>query len=316
MDWPAAPARKSTKALLALRANRIVFEGGMAEELVGNYRLVKCILTGQSTQVWEVVEQSSHRHFAMKLLLQDRHNDSAAKGMLYHEAEVGLKMTHPNVIKIVYVSNDKTNHYFVMEFFPSGSLKSRLVQKQFDFVREHAHSLFKQAATGFAYITASGFVHRDIKPDNLLVNGKGELRIIDFAIAQRIETESFLTKLFRRKPAIQGTRSYMSPEQIRGLMLDGRADIYSYGATLFELIAHRPPFRAATQQELLQKHIIEKPPPLISLCPDVTPECNDLIQRCLAKKPADRPQTFHDVLKALNQIRIYKGDVARKKNEG
>ncbi len=104
----------------------------------------------------------------------------------------------------------------------------------------------------------------------------------------------------------------MSPEQIRGLVLDGRADIYSFGATLFELVAYRPPFRAATQQDLLQKHIIEKPPSLISLCPDVTPEFNDLVQRCLAKKPADRPQTFHDVLKALNQIRIYKGDAAKK----
>ncbi len=121
--------------MLALRASGIVFENAMAEDvnIVGNYRLVKCILTGQSTQVWEVVEQSSHRHFAMKLLLQDKLNDSAAKGVLYHEAEVGLEMTHPNVIKIVYVSTDKINHYFVMEFFPSGSLKSRLVQKQFDF---------------------------------------------------------------------------------------------------------------------------------------------------------------------------------------
>lgn len=284
----------------------------MAEETIGNYRLVKCILTGQSTQVWEVVETSSHRHFAMKLLLPEKHSDSTAMGMLYHEAKVGLEMTHPNVIRIVYVSNEKQHHYFVMEFFPSGSLKARLIQKQYDFIRENAHSLFKQAATGFAYITTSGWVHRDIKPDNLLVNSKGELRIIDFAIAQRVQSESFFSRLFRRKGLVQGTRSYMSPEQIRGLPLDGRADIYSYGATLYELVAYRPPFRAASQQELLQKHIIEKPVPPITYAPEITTEMNDLILRCLAKKREDRPETFHDVLKALNQLRVYKGDPARK----
>lgn len=281
------------------------------ENIVGNYRLIKCILTGQSTQVWEVVETSSHRHFAMKLLLPEKHSDTTAKGMLYHEAEVGLEMTHANVIRIVYVSTEKTNHYFVMEYFPSGSLKSRMVQKQFDFIKQNAFSLFKQAATGFAYINASGWVHRDIKPDNLLVNGKGELRIIDFAIAQRVQTDSFFGRLFRKKGLVQGTRSYMSPEQIRGEYLDGRADIYSYGATLYELVAGRPPFRAATQQELLQKHIIEKPAPPIVAVPDLTPEMNDLILKCLAKKREDRPQTFHEVLKTLNQIRVYKSDPIR-----
>jgi serine/threonine-protein kinase len=284
----------------------------MAEDIIGNYKLVKCLGTGQTTQVWEVVEQSSHRHFGMKLLLSEKNSDATAKGMLYHEAAVGLEMTHPNVIKIVAVSKEKQHHYFVMEYFPSGSLKTRLTQKQYDFVRQHAHSLFKQAATGFAYITTSGWVHRDIKPDNLLVNGKAELRIIDFAIAQRVESEGFLSKLFRRKPAIQGTRSYMSPEQIRGLPLDGRADIYSFGATLYELVAYRPPFRAATQQDLLSKHIIEKPVPPISHVPDLTQEMNDLILKCLQKKREDRFQSFHEILKALNPIRVYKGDPVKR----
>jgi serine/threonine protein kinase len=199
-----------------------------------------------------------------------------------------------------------------MEFFPSGSLKARLTQKQYDFVRENAHSIFKQAATGLAYINASGWVHRDIKPDNLLVNSKAELRIIDFAIAQRVQSDGFFARLFRRKGPVQGTRSYMSPEQIRGQPLDGRADVYSYGATLYELITYRPPFRAATQQDLLQKHIIEKPSPPLSYCAELTQEMNDLILRCLAKKREDRPEGFHEVLRALNQIRVYKGDPIRR----
>lgn len=284
----------------------------MAEEIIGNYRLVKCILTGQMSQVWEVVETSSHRHFAMKLLLQERNADAEAKKMLYHEAKVGLEMTHPNVIRIVHVSDEKAHHYFVMEFFPSGSLKARLVQKQHDFIRTNAHNIFKQAATGLAYINASGWVHRDIKPDNLLVNAAGDLRIIDFAIAQRVQESSFFARLFRRKKAVQGTRSYMSPEQIRGDFLDGRADIYSYGATLYELTTYRPPFRADSQQQLLQKHISEKPAPPIAYCQDLTQEFSDLVVKCLAKKRDDRPHSFHDVLKSLNQLKVYKNDPARK----
>jgi serine/threonine protein kinase len=285
----------------------------MADDTIGNYRLVKCLLTGQQSQVWEVVETSSHRHFAMKLLLPERAADADAKRMLYHEAKVGKELTHPNVIRITFVSEEKVNHYFVMEYFPAGSLKVRLVNKQFDFIRERAHSIFKQAATGLAYMNASGWVHRDIKPDNLLVNSAGELRIIDFAIAQKIVAPGFFSKLFHRKGAVQGTRSYMSPEQIRGEMLDGRADIYSYGASLFELTTYRTPFRAASQQELLQKHILEKPVAPIALVPDLTQEFSDLVLKCLAKKPDDRFQTFHDVLKALNPIKVYKNDPAVKK---
>jgi eukaryotic-like serine/threonine-protein kinase len=284
----------------------------MADEVIGNYRLVKCILTGQSTQVWEVVETSSHRHFAMKILLTERMEDLEAKNTLTHEAAVGVELTHPNVIRIVHVSNEKLHHYFVMEYFPSGSLKSRLVQKNYDFIREHAHSIFKQTATGLAYVNASGWVHRDIKPDNLLVNSKGELRLIDFAIAVRSESPGFFSKLFRRKPVVQGTRSYMSPEQIRGQMLDGRADIYSYAATLYELTTYRPPFRAATQQELLQKQIVEKPLSLLGYNKELTQEFNDLVLRCLAKKRDDRPESFHEVLKILNQIRVYKNDPVKK----
>jgi serine/threonine protein kinase len=286
----------------------------MAEDIIGNYRLVKCLLTGQQSQVWEVVETSSHRHFAMKLLLSERAKDAEAKRMLYHEAKVGKEMTHPNVIRIVYVSNEAVNHYFVMEYFPSGSLKVRLINKQFDFIRERAHSIFKQAATGLAYINASGWVHRDIKPDNLLVNSAGDLRIIDFAIAQRAQEPSFFGKLFRRKGVVQGTRSYMSPEQIRGDFLDGRADIYSYGASLYELTTYRPPFRAATEQDLLKKHIVEKPVPPDALVPELTSEFSKLVVRCLAKKREERPESFHEVLKVLNQIRVYKNEPIAKKD--
>jgi eukaryotic-like serine/threonine-protein kinase len=278
----------------------------VAEEIIEGYRLQNCITTGQNSQVWEVVEVTSHRHFAMKLLLPEKTKNSEWRRLLFHEANVGKQLAHANVIRIVHVGTTKEHPHFVMEFFPSGAVASRIQRKQYDFIREHAHSILKQAATGFAYMNASGWVHRDVKPGNILVNSAGEVRIIDFAFAQRIEKPSFFSKIFRRKPAVAGTRSYMSPEQIRGEPLDGRADIYSFGATAFEIVTYRPPFRAASQQELLQKQIIEKPPPPQTFNKDVTDEFGTWVLKMLEKKPENRPQSFHEVLKGLNVIKIYK----------
>jgi serine/threonine protein kinase len=283
----------------------------MAEEVIGGYRLLKCMMTGQSSQVWEVVEVSSHRHFAMKLLLPEKAKEPAQRKLLMHEASVGRELTHPNVIRIAAIGNEKEHCYYVMEFFPAGSLKIRLNLKQHDFIKERCHSILKQAAIALAYITASGWVHRDVKPDNMLVNSAGDLRIIDFALAQRIQADSAFGRMMRRfkgKAQVMGTKSYMSPEQIRGLALDGRADIYSFGASCYELSTHRPPFRGSTSQDLLAKHILDKPPSPQFFNPDITDEFADLVLRMLAKKPADRPQTFHDVLKVLNTVRIFKSD--------
>jgi eukaryotic-like serine/threonine-protein kinase len=286
-------------------------------DLVGGYKLINCLMTGQTSQVWEVVEASSGRHFAMKILLEKAAKDSENRNMLFHEAAVGIELTHGNVIKIQAVSakNEKIP-YFVMEFFPAGSIMSRLQRKDFDFLKEHAHSIVKQSATAMAYMNTSGWVHRDIKPNNMLVNSAGELRMIDFALARRIEGDSLMNRIKRRilgKGPIQGTRSYMSPEQIRNEILDARADIYCWGATIYELICKRPPFRAATQQQLLQKHILEKPEPLEIHNKDVTPEMSKLVLRCLSKKRDDRPASFHEILKAVNVLRVYKSDPVRRK---
>jgi serine/threonine protein kinase len=280
----------------------------VAEETIGGYRLQKLMMSGQNSQVWEVVELISHRHFAMKLLLPEKLNDIESRRLLLHEAMVGNKLAHPNIIKIVVVDKDPKNPYFVMEFFPAGSLKLRLMHKQFDFIKERALNIFKQTATAMAYMNASGWVHRDVKPDNILVNSAGEVRLIDFALAQRREKPSFFGKLFRKKGKVQGTRSYMSPEQIRGDFLDGRSDIYSFGATLYELTTHRPPFRASSNQELLNKHIAEKVVPPQAHNPDITDDFNNFVVKLLAKKREQRPRDFHEVLMQLRTLRVFKSD--------
>ena len=278
-----------------------------SSEVVGGYRLLKHMATGQNSQVWEVVEVASHRHFAMKLLLPEHVGNSTYRNFLLHEAEVGLKLAHGNIIRIVHVDRSPSQPHFVMEYFPSGSLRARLLRKETDFIREKGQDILKQWATGLAFMNAQGWIHRDVKPDNLLINAGGEAKLIDFAIACRAQKETFFGKLFRRKGKSQGTRSYMSPEQIRGLPLDGRADVYSFACSAYEMITGRPPYRGSSSQDLLQKHLIEKPVTPTQYNPDVTDQFAKLILRMLAKKREERPRDFHEVLMAMRAIRLFKG---------
>jgi serine/threonine-protein kinase len=284
------------------------------EEFIGGYKLRNLIATGQSSQVWEVVETVSGRHLAMKVLLPEAARDPAQKRLLFHEAEVGFKLSHPNVIKIIGQSKDKDpkNFWFTMEYFPAGSLKQRLLQKQFDFVKEHTFRVFKQMATALAYLHGSGWLHRDIKPDNMLVNSAGEAKLIDFAISQRLQKPSFLARLFRKKGKVQGTRSYMAPEQIRGEALDARADIYGFGAAMYEVVAGRPPFRGASSQDLLNKHLYEKPLPPQSLNAELTDDFSNLIVRMLSKQKEDRPLNFHEILMMSKTMHVYKDPATSK----
>ena len=281
----------------------------MQQDSIGGYRIQNLLHLGQNSQVFEVVEPVSMRHFAMKILLPEAARKPEERTVLFHEAEVGKKLAHQNVIRIISVNKNLETPFFVMEFFPSGSLKVRIQKKDTTFVKENIDKIVKQAATGLAYMNASGWIHRDVKPDNILVNALGETKLIDFAIAYQ-PPKGTLAKLFRKRGKAQGTRSYMSPEQIRGEVLDPRADVYSFGATFYEMVTTRPPFRGKDSQDLLNKHITEKPvaPKLINA--DVSDDFNALLLQMLNKKREDRPKDFHEVLMKLRSMRVFKTTVA------
>jgi eukaryotic-like serine/threonine-protein kinase len=268
---------------------------------LNGYRLRSLLQTGQTSQVFEVVEIKSNRHFAMKLLLPEAADNPEHRRTLFNEADVGVELRHQNVIQIVKVSKAKDTPHFIMEFFPSGSLRLRIQAKDFAFIKEHSRKIFKGAATGLAYMNATGYVHRDVKPDNILVNSLGDTKMIDFAISKKIPTG--FAKWFYRRGKPQGTPSFMSPEQIRDEIVDGRADIYSYGCTLYELTTGRPPFRGTSQNDLLSRHFAEKPAPPSAFNPDLTDEFSAFVLKMLAKKKTDRPANFHEVLIELRKVR-------------
>lgn len=287
----------------------------MLKDIIGPYRLHKVIGTGQNSQVWEVVEMASGLHFAMKVLLPEKVRDRELRRLLFHEAEVGIALAkpqpHPNVIRIIKVVKEERDAYFIMEFFPAGSLRLRITNNDVDFIREKAADIFKQAATGLAYMNSKGWIHRDVKPDNILVSSAGEVKLIDFAISYQPPTG--FAKWFRRRGKPQGTRSYMSPEQIRDEVLDTRADIYSFGATMYHVLTGREVFRGLNPQDLLNKHLYEKPLSPQSYNPDISDDCADLILKMLAKDKKDRPRNFHEVLMQLRNMRIFKARAASQK---
>jgi serine/threonine protein kinase len=282
-------------------------------EMVGGYKLRTMLQTGQTSQVFEVVEPHSNRHFAMKLLLPEAAADPEQRKNLFNEAEVGVKLTHQNVIRIHKVNRSQETPHFIMEFFPSGSLRLRLQAKDFAFIKEHARKIFKEAGTGLAYMNAMGYVHRDVKPDNILVNALGDTKIIDFAITRKIPTG--MARWFYRKGKPQGTPSFMSPEQILGEIPEPRNDVYSYGCTLFELTTGRPPFRGTSTNDLLSRHFKEKAAPPSAYNSDVTDEFSEFVLKLLAKKKAERPGNFHEVLISLKKVKQIFKSVVEKQDE-
>jgi serine/threonine protein kinase len=270
------------------------------EDFVGSYRLLGLAGTGRTVQVWEAVHQTDGTRAALKMILPEHANNAEQLALMKQEFLTGQKLNHPRVIRVFEFNKHRGLAYLALEFFGGQNLKQLLLQKNDDF-QKLLPKIAIQAAEGLAYFHSQGWIHRDVKPDNFLVTPEGDVKLIDFALATR--KPSFFGRLMGSKK-IQGTRSYMSPEQIRGEALDPRADIYSFGCMLFELFGGRPPFTGQTTNDLLNKHLRAGPPPLESMNRLVTPEFAELVRATLAKKPAARPESMNLVLDTLRRIRI------------
>lgn len=271
---------------------------------IGPYRLLNVVNTGQTSQIWQAIHDGKGQFFGLKVPLDKFRRDREQVGYLRWEYAVGCKLDHPCIIRVVEYGVDRGTPFLAMEWFSAPNMKNRLRQG----VEKIAHLIPKivlQATEALAYFNNQGWVHRDVKPDNFLVGDNGDVKLIDFALAQRCRRG--LTKLFAaRSKLVQGTRSYMSPEQIRGKVLDDRADLYSLACTLFELVGGRPPFTGTTSNELLNKHLKSAAPPLDAVDKNVTPQFAQLLKRAMAKRPSERHKTVDDFLTELRMVKIFR----------
>jgi serine/threonine protein kinase len=189
--------------------------------------------------------------------------------------------------------------------FSSGKNAKIQIRQNFEEIIYWSKNIIETAAKGLLYLNQRGWLHCDIKPDNLLVGEEGSAKVIDFAISQKIPKG--LGKLLGgRSKQTQGTRSYMSPEQIRGQKLNEQSDIYSFGCSIFEILTKKPPFTASTPDELLMKHLRSAPPLASTVNSNVTKDLSELIRTMMSKKKEKRPGSFEEFLNLFHAIRPFK----------
>jgi serine/threonine protein kinase len=271
---------------------------------LGPYRLARLIRMGSTCQVWEAIEATSGKRYALKVLRMDQRTNKEEIAALKHEFDVASALAHKNLIKIHQFVTDAETPFLVLELFSELNMKQAL-RRGPDSLAFMLDKILEQCVESLYYFHSKGYVHCDVKPDNFLVSREGEVKLIDFTISQKIT--SGLGKLFRRRSkAIQGTRSYMSPEQIRGDSLDARADIYSLGCVLYELVVGKPPFTGESPNDLLNKHLSASIPNPIVGNDNVTPEYANMVRGMMAKRPDQRPQSMWDVLKLVRATKVFK----------
>jgi serine/threonine-protein kinase len=289
-----------------------VSSGG--QQYLGPYRLLRIIKTGKNSQVWAAINDQDQSRLAVKLLLEEFRRNREHVAFMKNEFMVGRTLRHERVIRIDDYAVSHKIPYLVMEFFPYPNMKEVIQQRvegelMLDQVAFLLPTLIERAAEGVEYINSKGWVHRDIKPDNFLINLEGDVKLIDFALATR--AKSGVAKLMARKGKIQGTRSYMSPEQILGKPLDQRSDVYNFGCTVFQLATGRLPFTGVTSNDLLTKHLRSAPPLAEAYNRNLTPEFSELLLTMMAKRPKSRPPDMSAFLKTFRSIRMFKKAPAR-----
>jgi serine/threonine protein kinase len=267
-------------------------------EHLGSVSLVRRLGNGRHCQVWEA--RDGERAVAVKVLEPSMGSDRGQRQLLRHELKVARGLDHPHVIRIDRLVEYPGPPHLVMELFPHPNLR-RQIFAGVDQLAPKVERIVRELAEALAHIHDRGWVHRDLKPDNVLVAPDGQVKLIDLAIAAR---SGGWLGLFAPRPPAQGTPSYMSPEQIRRQSLTPRSDIYSYGCLLYELLTGKPPYAGDSLNDLLNRHISAPLPSAEATNHNVTRAAGDFLRQLLAKKPADRPDSMQSVLRQLRAIKL------------
>lgn len=270
-------------------------------DFLGPFQLVRLIRSGTTTQVWEAIRTGEKERVALKVVLADYQSDKNEIACLKHEVEVGKEVRHPNVIAIFDFHSAHGLPFVSMQLFHAKNLKIELRERP-QYVQINVKQIVLKCAAGLAHLHEKGWVHCDVKPDNFLVDEQGNVKVIDFSIALKMKKGWFGGA---RPKMVRGTRSYMSPEQIRRQPLDQRADIYSMGCVIFEMMSGRTPFNASNPDDLLNRHLSAPIPSLLG-CSGATRELTALVARMMDKDPDKRPSTMNEFITEFKRIGMFR----------
>ena len=246
---------------------------------IGRYRVVRLLGRGGMSDVYLARDPMLERDIAVKLIAGGL-DDDVARRRLVREASAAGRLRHPNIVTIFDAGEYDGRPFIAMEYVAGDTLRT-LIQRRKPMPLRRRLELIEDACAGLAHAHRAGVVHLDIKPDNLIVDENGVLKVLDFGIARVLSSEAFATR------HVLGTLRYMSPEQIAGDPLDHRSDIFSLGCALYELLAYLPAYAGSTR-EIVYRIAVGPVPRLAEIMRDIHPRLDAAVGRAMALDPADR----------------------------
>ena len=256
----------------------------MIGELIGErYELEELVGTGGMSSVYRAHDRMLERDVALKVLHEQFAADTDYVERFRREARSVAQLSHPNIVTVIDRGDQGDRQFIVFEYIAGENLKS-LIEREGPLPQDQAVRLTLQIARALGFAHEHGLVHRDVKPQNVLLNGDGRAKVTDFGIARSLDVKGGLTQT----GTVLGTSDYIAPEQARGSRVDAQSDIYSLGAVLYELLTGEVPFPGDNFVAVALRHINEPPPSVSEHRPDVSPRLDAAIRRAMAKEPRDR----------------------------
>jgi serine/threonine-protein kinase len=266
----------------------------MQQKILNNrYELEQKIGEGGMARVYRGRDLRLNRRIAVKVLHSHYASDPGFLQRFHHEAQAAANLRHSNIVDVYDVGLDGDVHYIVMEYVDGSDLKA-LLARGGPLPVEQAVVIAEAVASGLSAAHRVGLVHRDIKPQNIIVGPGGQVKITDFGIAK-----SALSTAMTETGVTFGTADYISPEQARGQPATPRSDIYSLGVTLYEMLTGRLPFSGESSIAVAMQHVGEEPPPPRMFNPRLPPALEVLTLRAMSKDPDDRPATAQEFVRLL-----------------
>lgn len=261
--------------------------------LAGRYRLIELIGEGGMAHVYRAIDQNTGHNVAIKVMKSELSQDADYIGRFQREAEAASKMTHHNIVNLLDVGMEGNDRFLVMEYVQGKTLK-QLIQEKGRLNPNTAAQITVRILSALQHAHQNGIIHRDIKPQNILVASDGHVKVADFGIA-RIANSYTLT----RDDSVMGTVYYYSPEQASGQKAGATSDLYSVGIVLYEMLTGRVPFDSDSQVGIAMQHLHAKPTPIEELVPDVPPAICHVCMTAMAKDPRYRYQSAREMATEL-----------------